>query len=202
MKIIKLIIFDLSNVCSNLEEPPYLEEFTKKHNLETEQFMNRYEELLEKAEINKITGTKVWKTLLKEYNLDEKPSEIIKDMISWKKFYPETLKLAKKLAKKYEVVYLTNYNKDYWDEIKKNFNIDEWFSKGFVSYQLKTRKPSPEGFKFIMDKYKVKPEETIFIDDSKKNVDAAAKIGINTIHFNNKKQLLKELKKMGVNIEK
>ena len=113
MKIIKLIIFDLSNVCSNLEEPPYLEEFTKKHNLETEQFMNRYEELLEKAEINKITGTKVWKTLLKEYNLDEKPSEIIKDMISWKKFYPETLKLAKKLAKKYEVVYLTNYNNDY-----------------------------------------------------------------------------------------
>ena len=40
-------------------------------------------------------------------------------------------------------------------------------------------KPDPEIYLHALDLAKSKPEESLFIDDSKPNVDAAIKLGIN-----------------------
>ena len=44
----------------------------------------------------------------------------------------------------------------------------------------------------------LKPEECVFLDDSKKNIDRAAELGFNTILFTDRESALLELKALGV----
>ena len=53
-------------------------------------------------------------------------------------------------------------------------------------------KPSKEIFEYICNKYGLIPSETLFIDDSKKNIDGAIAYGINGYLFDGNAQRLKE----------
>ena len=44
-------------------------------------------------------------------------------------------------------------------------------------------KPDEKIYRLLLDKYDLKPEETLFIDDIAENIEAAGKIGIDTIHL-------------------
>lgn len=61
---------------------------------------------------------------------------------------------------------------------------------------LGTVKPNRDIFEHLLNKYSLRPEDCVFIDDSEKNLKGAALIGINTIHFTGDvKKLEEELKK-------
>ena len=63
----------------------------------------------------------------------------------------------------------------------------------YVSYKIGALKPSRRFFEFILDKENVKPEETLFIDDGPKNVEAAKSIGVNTIQAINGEDWTKDV---------
>lgn len=195
---IKLIIFDFSNVCFTLEEPPFLEEFAQKHKLPFQEFEALYLKLLHQAEVDQLSGKKLWKKILVKYKLKEDVDSIIKEMMDAKEAHQDILNLAKELRKKYKTAYFTNYNQDYWVKIEQKFDLTPYFDWGIVSYQVKTRKPAVEGFKIILNHFKVKPEEAVFIDDQEKNVVEAEKLWIRTILFRDKNQLLQELNRVGI----
>jgi HAD superfamily hydrolase (TIGR01509 family) len=56
------------------------------------------------------------------------------------------------------------------------------------------KKPNPTFFKAYLDKNNLDPSTILFIDDKQYNIDAAATLGIQGIHFKNVKQLITELK--------
>ncbi|MCM1323590.1 MAG: HAD family phosphatase [Acetobacter sp.] len=62
----------------------------------------------------------------------------------------------------------------------------------FTSYELKLLKPDYEIFQAVLEKLKIKPEQTLFIDDKKTNVEAAQSLGINGIVYT-PNTILKEL---------
>ena len=194
---IKLIIFDFSNVCFNLEEDPFVEKFAKKHKLDPKKFDEEYQQLVQKAEVDEIGGKQIWEVLLQKYHLNGNPSTIIEEMMNTKIAYPEILELAKSLRQNYKTAYFTNYSKDYWDPIARKFDLKPYFDFGIVSYQIQSRKPAPKGFLVILKQFKVKPEEAVFIDDSSRNVVEAGKLGIHTILFKDKKQIQQELRRLG-----
>ena len=64
----------------------------------------------------------------------------------------------------------------------------DWLSQFDVlvwSYQLRIAKPNPAIYRYVLDKLRTRPEETLFIDDRKPNVDAALDIGMKGIVFTN-----------------
>ena len=122
-------------------------------------------------------------------------------MIKLKEPIHTTLNFVKQLRKKYKTAYLTNYNKDYWEYIKNKFDLNPYFDFGVVSYQIKSRKPSKEGFKTILDEFGLKPEQAVFTDDSIKNLSEAKKLGIFTIQFEHVDQFANILEDFGVNVE-
>src|SRR3989338_7779106 len=97
---IKLLIFDLSNVCFNIEEPLYLEHFSKKHNVDYKELDDYYQKYLIKSEVGEITGKEVWKKVLKHFSIQEDVNSIILGMMKLKKAL-STLDLIKKLKKRY-----------------------------------------------------------------------------------------------------
>ena len=52
----------------------------------------------------------------------------------------------------------------------------------------------------ILDRYKLNPSETIFVDDMEANVEGANKLGIKTILFKSPKELREELNNFNIEI--
>ena len=54
-----------------------------------------------------------------------------------------------------------------------------------LSYQCKQMKPSAEIFKMMLDGQQSTAQETLFIDDGRKNIEAAQALGIQTLFIEN-----------------
>jgi len=93
----------------------------------------------------------------------------------------------------YNTYYLTNYHTDAFEYAFSNFDFLTKFDGGIVSADVKLIKPDPRIYKTLSDKYKLDPKESLFIDDTKKNVEAAAELGFNIIHLEKKDILRSEL---------
>ena len=48
---------------------------------------------------------------------------------------------------------------------------------------LHMAKPDPAIFRFLLEKYRLSPEETLFTDDNPKNIEAAKQLGLHTFLF-------------------
>ncbi|WP_028909594.1 HAD family hydrolase [Prevotella sp. AGR2160] len=59
--------------------------------------------------------------------------------------------------------------------------ITDFFDSFFCSYEMKCCKPDAEIYQRALAADHISPGETLFVDDSKKNTDAAAKLGINVL---------------------
>jgi 2-haloacid dehalogenase len=73
------------------------------------------------------------------------------------------------------------------------YDFLNWFDGVVVSGAEKMRKPNPAFYQLLLDRYNVKAEEALFIDDNLRNILAAEKLGINSIHFSSAGQLKFEL---------
>lgn len=93
---------------------------------------------------------------------------------------------------------LTNWQANLFDIALVRYDFLHWFDGRVVSGEEKTRKPFPEFYQRLLDRYQVKPEEALFIDDSLRNVKAAEALGISSIHFTSPENLLEKLKQRNI----
>ena len=64
----------------------------------------------------------------------------------------------------------------------------------------KTRKPFDEIYHLTLNRFNIKAEHAIFIDDSLRNIEAANNLGINGIHFKSPEQLTQQLKTYNIHL--
>lgn len=60
--------------------------------------------------------------------------------------------------------------------------ISDYFDSLFCSYEIKHYKPHADFFQYILDADGMKAEESLFLDDSDRNVKAAEALGIHGFH--------------------
>lgn len=109
--------------------------------------------------------------------------------------------LLRQLKKKYPLYVISNTNEMHFSYIKKKFpHVFQHFKKTFPSHEMGCRKPDTLIFEKVLKIIKLKPEETVFIDDVKKFVDGAKAAGMHAIRFRNVPQMVKDLKKLGVTL--
>lgn len=95
--------------------------------------------------------------------------------------------LLLQLKDKYRTFLLSNINAIHYDYImnylKTDFGFDgndHLFEKTYYSHLTGKRKPEATIFKQVLQENNLKPEETLFIDDSPQHLEAAKKLGIQT----------------------
>ncbi len=95
--------------------------------------------------------------------------------------------LLLKLKHKYRTFLLSNINEIHLDYISKylksTFNIDgneDFFEKIYYSHLVGKRKPNKDIFEQVLSENDLKPEETLFIDDSPQHLKTATEMGIET----------------------
>lgn len=86
------------------------------------------------------------------------------------------------LKKRARLFLLSNTNDIHWRCASGWWQPEQYFEKVFLSYEMGLAKPSAEMFQTVLREGEMKPEETLFIDDSKVNCEAAEALGIHTIH--------------------
>lgn len=107
----------------------------------------------------------------------------------------ENVELFKQLkaSGNYKIYALTNWSAEKWELALELFPFFQYFDGVVVSGQEKMRKPFPEIYELILNRFQIIPENAIFIDDNEENVIAAKALKINGVHYKSPQQLLNEL---------
>ena len=133
-----------------------------------------------------------WETAIRDYY--GRWTEMLKGPIY------ETVEIFRQLkeSRKYKMYALTNWQANLFDIALVRYDFLHWFDGRVVSGEEMTRKPFPEIYQRLLERYNVQPRNALFIDDSLRNVKAAEVLGINSIHFQSPGQLKEDLIKLGL----
>lgn len=96
------------------------------------------------------------------------------------------------------VYYLSNYSKKAYDECAESLAFMPYMDGGVVSFKVGLTKPDPRVYRCFLEKYGLRPETCVFIDDTEENVAAARALGFAGIVFQSRDALLAELQRYGV----
>ena len=147
-----------------------------------------------KLSLGKITPLQVYSLLKKEFNLKtgyRKFCELYGNIFTCDDLMKELL-LNIISSKKQRVFLLSNTDAIHFNFIKKNFPFVMKIPNRVLSYKVGLLKPDTKIYKHLLSKYRIKPEETCFIDDIKEHIIAAEKTGITGIHYTSHKLFLKK----------
>jgi len=93
---------------------------------------------------------------------------------------------------------LTNWSAETWPIALKEFDFLYWFEGVLVSGEEGMRKPAPEFYQLMMDRYSIDKSAAIFIDDNQRNVDASNAFGLTAVLFKDASQLDKDLQDLNI----
>ncbi len=199
-KKIKAIIFDVGGVLAKVNKSP-LDYVAEKLNIEPKLLLKKRDpeySLLRKGKLNKkIALSKISKKL----KIHRKKLEVSL-YGAFRKTHKKNnsiINLARKLKRNYKIAILSNQI-IIQDEVMRKIGLYKSFNLIILSYKSGSAKPELKIYKITLKKLKSKPKECIFIDNKKENLSPAKKLGIHTILFKNKNKLIKDLKKLGVEI--
>lgn len=93
---------------------------------------------------------------------------------------------------------LTNWSQHTFPFALARYPFLHWFEDIVVSGREGLIKPDPAIFKLLMSRFGIEANRSVFIDDTLKNVEAAAQLGYHAIQFRNALQLRRDLASLGV----
>jgi len=127
-----------------------------------------------------------------------KDAEIIRFFLNHSEYmpvaHPEAWRFFPKLKEKgYKVYLLSNYSKELFERHTEHADFMEYLDGKIVSYMVKELKPDAAIYQALCDKYSLKPEECIFFDDRKENVEAAIAFGMKAKQVTSRQGLVEDL---------
>ncbi len=113
---------------------------------------------------------------------------------------PENVEVLRKLEhSEYELFGLTNWSVETFPYALENYDFFNAFKgKIVVSGTEKIIKPDPKIWEVLLERYHLKPEESVFIDDNPKNIEVAKTLGFITVHITEETNLDEELRSLGL----
>ena len=105
----------------------------------------------------------------------------------------EMFELARHLRAGCATGIITDNKKERIDHLKRYQRLDSLFAPIVVSAETGCTKEDPAIFEYALKLSRVRPEESVFIDNNRANLVAAAALGMNVIQFDDSKNDVAEL---------
>ena len=186
---IKNIIFDFGDVFINLDKEVIFREIERFGG--TSEVTDAILELNLAYEIGSISSDTFIDGLQRAYPT-AKPKDIIHIWNAMLLDFPDyRLEFLELLAQssQYRLFLLSNTNAIHIKHVEKAIGTAKFtrfkncFEKFYLSHEIQLRKPNPEIFWYVLKENKLNAEQTLFIDDTLENIDAAKALGIKTWHL-------------------
>ncbi len=191
MQNIKAIIFDLGGVLLNIDFKKVSDSFKV---LGVDTFDEMYSQsevnmLFENLEVGKISEDEFCNAI----NNHSGKSILSNDITTaWNSilldFRMESLAHLKTLKNKYKLFLLSNTNSIHLEAFNKIFDksigqatFNSFFDKTYYSHEIGLRKPDAAAYLYVLNENDLLPQETLFIDDTLKNIKGAEAVGLQTI---------------------
>ena len=200
---IKNIIFDLGNVLLNYNPREFLVQFTK----DQDRITNF---------ITKVVYSKTWFELDRGSMTLDKAKEILSSQ------YPEELDLLIPYFERwleiltpiqdriellkplkingYKLFILSNFIEEAFNYVIEQYNFFSLFDGRVISYEEKVIKPEKKIYEILIDRYKLNPNECVFLDDMFGFLKPAKQLGMFTILVRPNTDLQTEFKKLNISI--
>ena len=193
MNTVKNIVFDLGGVLLNIDTTKTNESFEK---LGVPDFKNNYslhkaDKLFDNLETGRVSEAAFFDGIRSISN-----SILTDDAIrnAWNAllldFRIESLRWIEANASRYNFFLLSNTNSIHHRSFHQSFslqtgrsNFDDYFVKAYYSHLVGLRKPDKEIYLHLLNDAAIAANETLFVDDLLKNIEAAAAAGIKTHHL-------------------
>ncbi len=199
MQNIKAIIFDLGGVLLNIDFKKVSDSFKV---LGVDTFDEMYSQsevnmLFENLEIGKISEDEFCNAINKHSGKSILSNDIT---TAWNSilldFRMESLAYLKTLKNKYKLFLLSNTNTIHLQAFNKIFDksigqgtFNSFFDKAYYSHEIGLRKPDAAAYLYVLNENNLLPQETLFIDDTLKNIKGAEAVGFQTIFLSDGKKI-------------
>ena len=111
---------------------------------------------------------------------------------AWQGYAKELPERNKKILRKlrsegYRLILLSNTNPYMMEWVNspdfdgEGHSVEDYMDACYLSYKLKVMKPELAFFQKVLEAEQISPDETLFLDDGPRNVEAAASLGIHTM---------------------
>jgi glucose-1-phosphatase len=104
------------------------------------------------------------------------------------------------LSQTHNLVLASNTDSLHFNHIIENYPFIRGIRHRALSYEMGVVKPDPEFFFRILRQFRLRPQETLLIDDSSDNVIAAERVGISGIIFHDYEILIDQLSRLGISL--
>ncbi len=192
---IKNIVFDLGRVLIKFEPKEYIEQNVpeeKREDFYNGIFGSTEWLMLDRGTLSYEDAKKIFKERVP--GADKQIDRLFDaDLFEILQPIEENVKLLPKLKEKYNLYILSNFHQPAFEHIFKKYEFFRLFDGHTVSCYYYLLKPEKEIYDTLINKFNLIPKETVFIDDTKVNIDACEKEGIRGIHLPDYTELKQKL---------
>ena len=196
---IKAIIFDLGGVLLRTAD------FAPRERLATRLGMNRYklEEFIfggesgERAQRGEISVQEHWENLWRQINYS--PAEftaLLDEFFAEDEIDHRLIDYVRKLHQTYKTALLSNAWDDLRQVIAEKWHFEDAFDTMIISAEVRLAKPDPRIFQLALARLEVEANQSIFVDDMKRNVEGAQAVGLQAVQFHTSQQMRLDLEKL------
>lgn len=98
----------------------------------------------------------------------------------------DRLQMIAQLRKQYRIILLSNIYETAWQHAvkemqKSGYEPNDCFDDVFLSYEMQLAKPDPRIFLKVIETTGIVPEETLYFDDSRENIESGNALGLHSV---------------------
>lgn len=188
---IKNIIFDLGGVIMTISHDEALRRFKELGLTDAERHLDPYTQsgIFGDVEEGKITAEEFRSSLSRLVGRELTFDECMHAWLGYRKDVPKRNldALTDLRSKGYRLILLSNTNPFMMSWALSNdfdggtASLEDYFDSLYLSYRIGRMKPDPGFFQAVLDNERILPEESLFVDDGPRNIEAARKLGFMTL---------------------
>lgn len=129
--------------------------------------------------------------------LEQEIRLVFSDLSTLVRERPYSVEWIRSLKKEgYRTYFLSNYSRRVETEAAHAMSFLKELDGGILSYTVQQIKPNKEIYQILMERYGLKAEESVFLDDSPANIETAKTLGMQGILVTSQEQAVKALWKL------
>jgi len=184
----------LSNAWDHEERDLAIQHFL----LDKSEFELRHQELVPPFEEGRLSLNEYLERAVFYQPRPFSPEDFKRFMFSLSKSKSQALEFARSLSGKYLIATINNESRELNQYRIETFGLTKIFDLFVSSCFVGIRKPDERIYRLALDLTQHSAQECCFLDDRPVNIDAAAKVGMQTVLVKNSEQLQRDLQTLGV----
>lgn len=197
---INTIIFDCFGVILDPVLGGWYRDNMLKRGLVDENLSNTFKQF----DMGELTEDDMLNYFRKYDGITSTPEKLREEIDTYLRIDNTLVEVIKKLKQRgFKTVLLSNANNSFFErKVYPTYSeFKSLFDKVIISSVVRMVKPDPDIYLHTLEKVVSRPEETLFIDDSKANVDTALQLGMHGFVYTESTAFVKYLESLGIDLD-